>query len=465
MNEIFFRPENAWVGDCMPCYHKGKFYMYYQSDRRDPRPFPDGEPFGWSLAVSQNLVDFKDYGEVLHKGKHGSREHCLYAGSVIYALGKFRAFYTGECEYFLNHPEMPPKEVLMLAISDDGISWRKQDKLCFSAPEGFEKDYFRDPFVCFSEEFGKWLMLVCAQKKDGFRKRRGVLLYYTSADLENWNYEGVFFSPDMYFLLQMPDMFRIGEWWYLLFSELDDMRRTRYRMSKSLFGPWQTPADDCLDGRCFYAARTVQTEQKRIIFGWNPTRERDDDLGMWIWGGNAVQHEVYQRRDGTLGVRMPEQLSGIIGKKDVQMQESLTLSRLDGGAETVIKEYSADVFRLEADVSYQAETFGFGIKICENSKEDLGYDFHFVPGERRFLFDKTPNYPWFRCMNRGLFRPFTAQPEEKVHLSLIVDHDIAVVYVNDVALNVRMAEKPGAEIKLYVHNGKVEWRNIKLYEK
>ena len=206
----------------------------------------------------------------------------------------------------------------------------------------------------------------------------------------------------------------------------------------------------------------MQTEQKRIIFGWNPTRERDDDLGMWIWGGNAVQHEVYQRRDGTLGVRMPEQLSGIIGKKDVQMQESLTLSCLDGGAETVIKEYSADVFRLEADVSYQAETFGFGIKICENSKEDLGYDFHFVPGERRFLFDKTPNYPWFRCMNRGLFRPFTAQPEEKVHLSLIVDHDIAVVYVNDVALNVRMAEKPGAEIKLYVHNGKVEWRNICL---
>lgn len=52
-----------------------------------------------------------------------------------------------------------------------------------------------------------------------------------------------------------------------------------------------------------------------------------------------------------------------------------------------------------------------------------------------------------------------------MHLSLIVDHDIAVVYVNDVALNVRMAEKPGAEIKLYVHNGKVEWRNIKLYEK
>ena len=111
MNEIFFRPEGAWVGDCMPCYHNGIYYMYYQCDKREPKPFPNGEPFGWSLAVTENLIDFHDYGEVLHKGEHGSREHCLYAGSVIYALGKFRAFYTGECKYYLNQPDMPPKEV------------------------------------------------------------------------------------------------------------------------------------------------------------------------------------------------------------------------------------------------------------------------------------------------------------------------------------------------------------------
>ena len=102
----------------------------------------------------------------------------------------------------------------------------------------------------------------------------------------------------------MPDLFKIG--WtggICCFRELDDQRRTRDRMSKSLFGPWKAPADDCVDGRCFYAARTVAVEEKRIIFGWNPTREQDDDLRMWIWGGNAVQHEIYQRKDGTLGAK------------------------------------------------------------------------------------------------------------------------------------------------------------------
>lgn len=449
----------------MPCFHGGVYYMYYQCDKREPQPFPEGEPFGWSLAVSENLIDFRDYGEVLHKGVRGSREHCLYAGSVIYARGKFRAFYTGECKYYLNRPDLPPKEALLLAVSEDGINWTKQKKTEICAPAGFEKDYFRDPFVCFSEEIGKWLMLVCAQKAEGPKKRRGVLLYYTSADLENWNYEGVFCSPDMYFLIQMPDLFRIGDWWYLLFSELDDMRRTRYRMSRSMFGPWTAPADDCFDGRCFYAARTVKSGQKRIMFGWNPTRELDDDLGNWIWGGNAVQHEVYQRRDGTLGVRMPEQVRRLTGRKDPQMEGCISLSRLDGGMESVVKKGQGDVFRMEADLSYGAGTYGFGIKIYENSSEDLGYDFHFVPGERRFLFDKTPNYPWFRCMNRGLSRPFEILPGESFHLSLIVDHDIAVLYVNDTALNVRMTEKPGREIKLYVHHGNVAWRNIELYEK
>ena len=84
------------------------------------------------MAVTENLIDFRDYGEVLHKGEHGSREHCLYAGSVIYALGKFRAFYTGECKYYLNQPDMPPKEVLMLAISDEWDSLgKRQKKLSF----------------------------------------------------------------------------------------------------------------------------------------------------------------------------------------------------------------------------------------------------------------------------------------------------------------------------------------------
>ena len=29
MKEIFYRPENGWVGDTIPFSHDGKFYIFY----------------------------------------------------------------------------------------------------------------------------------------------------------------------------------------------------------------------------------------------------------------------------------------------------------------------------------------------------------------------------------------------------------------------------------------------------
>ena len=164
-------------------------------------------------------------------------------------------------------------------------------------------------------------------------------------------------------------------------------------------------------------------------------------------------------------MKLNREIAKYISKQNLLKNDSVCLSRIDGSTEIVIQENAPEVFRVEADGCYGAGTFGFGIKIKENSEEDFGYDFRFTPGERKFLFDKTPNYPWFQCMNRGLYRPFKKKADEQFHISLIVDHDIAVLYVDDIALNVRMAEKLGSEVKFYVQNGNVEWRDIEFYEK
>lgn len=463
MQKIFYRPENAWVGDNMPLYHNGKFYLYYQSDKRIPVPFPKGEPFGWSLAVSEDLVSFVDYGEVLHKGERGGREHCLFAGSVINEDNIFYAFYTGEYRPWTGRDDMPPSEAFMIATSNDGIDWEKHPDLTMYAPEGFNKDFFRDPCI-YNMNDGSYLLLVCARKKNGPKVRSGVLLAYKGKDLLHWEYEGIFYDPEMYFLLQMPDLFKIGDWYYLLFSELDDKRRTRYRMSKSLKGPWIAPPDDSFDGRCYYAARTITAGGRRYMFGWNPTRDDDNDKGMWIWGGNSVTHEIIQRGDGTLAVVIPEIIEKrFIQSKKVKIKESIFLNRIDGEKQEIFLDNAPDFYKLDFDFKCSLDTYGFGIKIYESSEKDLGYAYHFIPGENRFIFDKTPNYPWFLCMNRGLERPF-GRMDETHHATLIVDDDIALLYVDGSALNARMTEKPGREIKFYVQNGELEISNIRYSE-
>ena len=79
----------------------------------------------------------------------------------------------------------------------------------------------------------------------------------------------------------------------------------------------------------------------------------------------------------------------------------------------------------------------------ENEASGEGYEFRFTLGENRLEFDKTPNMPWFRCMNKGLDRPVFLKAGRTYRLKLIVDDTIATIYIDGVALNTRMYTKPG----------------------
>lgn len=64
------------------------------------------------------------------------------------------------------------------------------------------------------------------------------------------------------------------------------------------------PADDAFDGRAYYAGRTFALGGKRILFGWVAAKEDCGDKKNYEWAETLVPHEVYQRTDGTLGVKV-----------------------------------------------------------------------------------------------------------------------------------------------------------------
>ena len=86
-------------------------------------------------------------------------------------------------------------------------------------------------------------------------EQSGRVVAFTSKDLKNWQFQGDFWVAGKYTMIEMPDLFKIGDWWYLIYTEYSDQSKTRYVMSQSLQGPWITPADDAFDGRAYYAAR------------------------------------------------------------------------------------------------------------------------------------------------------------------------------------------------------------------
>ena len=112
----------------------------------------------------------------------------------------------------------------MHAYSDDLVTWHKtQDALTFTPQEGYDPDDWRDPWVIRDEENDQYLLILGARLQGPKDKTdRKKLLNSTSKDLKNWKFEGDFWAPDLYTMHEMPDLFKIGDWWYHIVTEYSD---------------------------------------------------------------------------------------------------------------------------------------------------------------------------------------------------------------------------------------------------
>ncbi len=457
MKRLYYQFPETWFGDCMPFGKDGKFFLFHQRDTRKPGPF--GEPFGWDLVTTSDFVNYEDCGVAIPRGRDDEQDQFIFAGSVFEGEGQYHAFYTG---YNRDFPAQgKASQVLMHAVSDDLYHWTKtQEALTFRPQEGYDPDDWRDPWVIRDEEKGEYLLILGARKKGPKTQQTGRTVKFTSKDLKNWNFEGDFWAPDLYTMHEMPDLFKIGDWWYHIVTEYSDRSKMIYRMSKSLEGPWIAPADDAFDGRAYYAGRTFCLNGQRILFGWVPTKENCDDRNNFEWGGTFVAHEVYQRPDGTLGVKVPDTVWEAF--QDRRKEENAVIDGTGRRVEKIIEENSGDLYAFEMDICFSTGTKSFGIRLYEDQEKQQGYQYIFHVSENRYVFEKNPNWPWFSCMNIGLERPISLIPGKTYHIRMIVDDTIATLYVDGVALNTRIYEKPGMALGIFVTDGKAEITNCSI---
>ena len=457
MYQLYYQPDGIWVGDIMPYGKDGSFYVYHQRDTRNPGPF--GEPFGWALATTKDFVTYKDYGESLKRGTDEEADQFIYAGSVFEAQGCFHAFYTGYNREFLKAGKT--SQTLLHATSQDGINWEKSKEALEIPPQsGYDRRNWRDPFVLWDEERQEYLLILGARKGEDKRKQTGRLVSFTSKDLEKWEFQGDFWSPGICTMFEMPEIFKMGDWWYLVFSEYSDGNKIHYRMSKSLYGPWIAPKDDSFDGRAYYAGRTAFDGKRRVLFGWVPTRDGDDDKNSYLWGGTFVPHEVFQREDGTLGVKpLDSVMEAFSGWEDLF---SPCMKTIDTKQESVLCEEAGVLTALETYLTFKEGTREISIKFYEDLETGVSYEYRFYVEENRIGFNKCPNYPWYQCFNIGLERSIVLNAGEEYHIQLIVDNDIATLYVNGTALNVRLCDRPGNALSITVMNGAIKTRGTKI---
>ncbi len=458
MHKLYYQPAGFWFGDCMPFGKGDEFYLFHQRDTRKPGPF--GEPFGWDLATTKDFVHYEDKGVAIPRGGDDEQDQFIFAGSVFEDKNHvYHAFYTG---YNRDYPKQgKASQVLMHATSNDLLHWTKSyETLTFTPQPGYDKDDWRDPFVIYEEDKDRYRLILGGRKINGKKLINGCTVQFFSEDLKQWTFGGQFYAPELYTMHEMPDLFKMGDWWYHIITEYSDKSKMVYRMAKSLDGPWITPYDDALDGRAYYAGRTFCLNGERIVFGWVPTKQGCDDLNNFEWAGTFMPHRVVQREDGTLGA-LP--VKGILEAfNEAQEVKSFSLTGDGKVAEREVAANSGDIFKFEADCSFSEGTKDARINFYRNSDTGEAYSFHLLFDENRIVFDKIPNQPWFQCMNIGLERPFRFKCGEKFHITLIVDDTIATLYVNDTALNSRFYRKFGQSVSVGVYSGSVEMENVRI---
>ena len=67
MGRLFYKPENAWVGDLIPYYENGTYYGFYLHDPRI-RDKEYAEETTWHLIETKDFVNLDYKGESIARG-------------------------------------------------------------------------------------------------------------------------------------------------------------------------------------------------------------------------------------------------------------------------------------------------------------------------------------------------------------------------------------------------------------
>lgn len=468
-NFIFYTPEYQYegmphgemCGDLMPFYENGVYTFIYLYK------------YCIYAVETKDFVHYDNFRIVLQNGTPQEQDWHAATGSVCKCKDQYYFYYTGFCEGNRGK-EGKYEQAILRAVSRDMISWEKDKEFMFCPDEEhFAGRHWRDPHVFWNKALGKYSMLVTACEKDGEENRSGCTAVYVSDDILNWEYYNTICSPGIYPTLECQDCFEINGKWYLTYSSYEKQWEIKYKVADAFEGPWITPAwDDKFDGRDFYAAKTVFDGKHRYLVGWQSIRKDCKNDSPYVWGGNVVVHELVQRKNGALGVKMPDTIRhaftsllerNVVVKRGEWDTGKIISGKAAAGFGLIELSPMKNVCLIKATLKWTKDTHAVGIMFhIDGEKMEQWCQLRLELSHNRIALEKSGKTEKDQFFDEE--RPIHFREDQYAEITVLTSNDIIVVYVDDVALCGRCYNYSVGNAGVFVEYGEVQVKKFEVLE-
>ncbi len=448
----YFLPEKdeagqGFVGDTMPYYEDGTFYIYYLKE--------SGDSYNHSiyLTTTKDFVTYTEQQEVvLEASRSGGQDSWIGTGSVVKVEGKYYFFYTGHGSATSEYAEK-----VMVAESNNLTSFTKIADWEITPPDSLkQKNDFRDPQAYYDSAAGKITLTITASQ-DGTAR---ILKYTLDKDLSNPVYDGIIFSntaEENFWNLECSDTFKIGDKWYISYSAQDDT--LWYASSDSQYGPYGDAKR--LEGKLFYAAKHVEDGNNSYMVGWGRRAESvssTQDVGGWA--GNVVVQKIAQKENGDLYLVPVDAVADQFTVRRELKTDDAHITADSGSLYSYFDAFTCyESFKLTGEFTYTGSG-SFGFAFDYNNRQDKYKTIVISPSEQKVQF----------TLNEGktLIAENAAELEagKTYNFTYIQEGSVGVFYIDGMtALSVRVYGVSGKTVRIFAENNTAVFTSLRQYTK
>lgn len=449
--QSFFRPDKdgdsqPYVGDVIPYYENGTFYLYYLKD--------GGDSYNHSVYLV-TTTDFNSYIEydnpILSASRAGGQESYLGSGSVVKAADQYLFFYTARTDALSS----AQPEAIHVAVSSSLTSFQRNTLFELTPPEELgPTTAFRDPQASWNPATGNITLIVSTSQGTG---TAGIVRFTLDRNLNLLSYDGTLFrdrtDSDV---LSAPDCFTLNGRHYLMFT--DQTGAMWYAEASSPYGIYHTPQR--LEGRLFCNARPIPVGEDTYLIGW--VRRADvpsSSQEIAGWGGNLAVQKLTCLEDGTLLLEPAEKITDKFNQRRTLPGDNSTHVYVDGSAEYAEADALPcyESFLITGEFRYTG-TGTFGLVFEGNSRSNKNKYLSLDPanGKAQFLYNERD----------------TLISESSLSLSAGTDHSftylqegsVGMFYLDgQMALTIRVYGTTGKTIRFFAEDNTVLFSSLRQY--